>query len=204
MKFIKLLFAMSLCISCAIEDDYVPLDIDPIFVDNPEVSIKMDIIYVLSSENTNKAMYNLDEEDFVDNLNGSFFHRYNIGFEIGEIRTLINDELYDLRDNRDSETSTFLKETQNSYKKDRVNIYIIKRDHTIAIAGIGNSNRALITDKFLYETTAPHEIGHALGLFHTQEEGNIMSQVNPHKRTFFSDHQVSTMKNIIQKIKQSF
>ncbi|WP_025742931.1 matrixin family metalloprotease [Aquimarina pacifica] len=202
MKLIQIITLLFLCTSCAIEDDYVPLNIEPIFVDNPETTIKIDIIYVLPSGNNNKSMYHLNENDFVDNLNGGFFHRYDIGLELGQIRTITNDELYDLRDNRDAETSTFLKETQDSYKKDRVNVYIIKRANTIALAGIGNDKRALITDEFLYETTAPHEIGHALGLFHTAEEGNIMSQINPHKRTFFSDTQVLKMKNHIHKTKE--
>ena len=189
--------------SCAVEDDYVPLSIDPIFVDNPQQTIKVDIIYVLPTGSSNQSLYNLDESDFIKNLNGSFFHRYNIGLVLGEIKTMVNSQLYDLRDNRGSEASTFLMETKESYKKNRLNIYVIKRAHTIAIAGIGKDRRALITDEFLHTTTAPHEIGHALGLFHSHEEENLMSLIRPHLRRNFTNTQVAKMKEHITEMNKS-
>lgn len=189
-----------LFICCTTEDDQTSLNAEPIFIKSPERIIKIDIIYVLDSAKMDPLIYNLNEIDFINYLNGQFFHRYDIGFILGETKTLISKELYDLRDNRGSEASTFFMETQKSYKKDRVNIYIIKRENTIGIAGLGKNQRALITDEFLYKTTSPHEIGHALGLFHCAEEGNIMCQINPHLRKTFMNTQVEKMKKCIDKI----
>ena len=200
MKFLKIFALLLFITSCAAEDDYVPVYIEPVYVDHPESSIKVDITYILPSDTSSKSIYNLNEKEFIDKLNGHFFNRYNIGLELGNSKTMVNPELYDLTDNRNEETTTFMRETENSYIKNRVNVYIIKRANTIAIAGIGNDNRALITDEFVYTTTAAHEIGHALGLFHTSEEGNLMSQINPHLRTFFSDIQVLKMKNRIEQL----
>ncbi len=197
------LACLFICCTAA-DDDQIPLNPKLIFIDNPEKTIKIDIIYVLPSTQINQSIYNLNEMDLINHLNGRFFHRYNIGFILGETRTLINKELYDLRDNRGSEASVFFMETKESYKKDRVNMYIIKRDHTIGIAGLGRNQRALITDKFLYKTTCPHEIGHALGLFHHADENNIMCQINSHSRIIFLDSQVKKMKESIQKINSSY
>ncbi|WP_298316471.1 matrixin family metalloprotease [uncultured Aquimarina sp.] len=203
MKFLKILFVLSIFFSCTTEDDYVPFQIEQVFSDTLERVVKVDIIYVQPSTKSNQKSYNLDEAHFINNLNGSFFHRYGIGLEMGDVKTLINDELYDLRDNRGTESSTFLRETQDSYKEDRLSIYIIKRAHTVAIAGIGKDQRALITDEFLYETTAPHEIGHALGLFHYPEEGNIMSQIRPYLRKDFTLRQIDVMKSRIGEMKSN-
>ncbi len=203
MKFLRILFVLSIFISCTAEDDYVPFQVEQIFSDDLDKTIKVDIIYVQTSDKNNKSSYSLDETHFINNLNGSFFHRYGIGLEKGDIKTIINDELHDLKDNRGEESSIFLQQTQESYKKDRVSIYIIERSNTVAIAGIGRDQRALITDEFLYTSTAPHEIGHALGLFHYPEEGNIMSEVRPHMRKDFTDAQVDRLKETLEKIETS-
>ncbi|WP_299252604.1 matrixin family metalloprotease [uncultured Aquimarina sp.] len=198
MKFIKILLILSVFLSCTTEDDFVPFQVEQVFSDNLDKVIKVDIIYVQSS--SGHCSYNLNETNFIHNLNGNFFHRYGIGLEKGVIKTIINDELYDLRDNRGQESSVFLTETQDSYDENRLSIYIIKRAHTVAIAGIGKDQRALITDEFLETTTVPHEIGHALGLFHYHEEGNIMGQIRPHMRKEFTNTQTDRMKNTITKI----
>jgi len=202
MKLVKIVCVLLLlCVSCATEDEYEPYELEQVFSDNLEQVIKVDIIRVETSDIKNTSSYNFDSDDFVKNLNGSFFNRIGIGLELGETRVMINDELYDLRDNKNSESRVFLNETKNDYNKNRISIYIIKRTNTYSIAGIGNSQRALITDEFLYKSTAPHEIGHALGLLHHSETGNIMSEVRPYLRKFFNDHQVGKMKQAIGDIK---
>ncbi|WP_378173798.1 matrixin family metalloprotease [Aquimarina sp. SS2-1] len=200
MRFLKILFVLSIFVSCTAEDDYVPYQIEQVFSDELEKTISIDIVYVQPSNRNSQSSYNLDATHFINNLNGSFFNRYGIGLVKGEERTLINDELYDLRDNRGEESSTFLRQTQDSFHEGRVTIYIIKRSNTVAIAGIGRNQRALITDEFLYTSTAPHEIGHALGLFHYPEEGNIMSEVRPHLRKEFTSAQIDKLKDAIEKI----
>ncbi|WP_299433689.1 hypothetical protein [uncultured Aquimarina sp.] len=195
-----ILLTLTLFASCTYEDDSAPLHIEQIFVDNPDETIILDIIYVLPSKSTNKSIYSLNESDFIKNLNGSYFNRYNIGLKLGQVKTMINDELYDLRDNRNSESRVFLQETQEHYNQKRLTAYIIKRANTIAIAGIGKDQRILITDEFLNQSTVPHEIGHALGLFHFEEEGNLMSLIRPYLRKEFTDAQVSRMKERINKI----
>ncbi|WP_299605870.1 matrixin family metalloprotease [uncultured Aquimarina sp.] len=200
MRYLLFLFLLFLLPSCTVEDDYVPTSIEPIFMDNPSAKLLVDIIYVVPSKNHNQSKYAIDETRFMDFINGCFFNRHNIGFEMGESRVLINSELYDLKDNRDQESSVFNTETQDSYRQDRMNIYIIPRTNTVAIAGIGLKQRALITDEFLFTTTAPHEIGHALGLSHKEVEGNIMCRVKPYLRKEFDSDQVDTMYNKILSI----
>ncbi|WP_299241515.1 matrixin family metalloprotease [uncultured Aquimarina sp.] len=202
MKLVVATLSFLFLISCAVEDNYVQFQIEQVFSDNLEQTIKVDIIYVQSSVASSQSSYNLDETAFIQNLNGSFFHRYGIGLEIGDIQTLINDELYDLRDNSGEESRVFLAQTQDLYNKNRMNIYIMKRSHTDAIAGIGKNQRALITDEFLFTATAPHEIGHALGLFHSTIEGNVMSKIRPHMRKDFTNAQVDQMKNAMKKIEE--
>ncbi|MBW1296497.1 matrixin family metalloprotease [Aquimarina litoralis] len=200
MRFLRILVVLSIFASCTTEDDYVPYQVEQVFSDNLEKTIKVDIIYVQPSNKASKVSYGLNETHFIDNLNGSFFHRYGIGLEMGDIKTLNNDELYDLKDNRGQEASVFLQQTQDSYREDRISVYVMKRSNTIAIAGIGKDKRALITDEFLYTSTAPHEIGHALGLHHYHEEGNIMSQIRPYLRKDFTDEQIAVLKETLEKI----
>jgi len=144
-----------------------------------------------------RSSYGLNEIEFIEFLNGSYFHRYGIGMELGVVRTLINDQLYDLRDNRGEETAVFLSETQDQFDENRISVFVVKRSNTVAIAGMGKDQRVLVTDEFLYTSTTPHEIGHALGLFHTSEEGNIMSRIRPYARKEFTDNQVYTMKETL-------
>jgi len=201
MKYIiAILLTLVLFTSCTYEDDSAPISIEQIFVDNPEKTIILDIVYVLPNNSTNKSMYNLNESEFINNINGSYFHRYNIGIKLGQVKTMVNGELYDLRDNRNSESSVFLRETQDHYNKKRLTAYIIKRANTVAIAGIGKDQRILITDDFLNQSTVPHEIGHALGLFHYEEQGNLMSLIRPYLRREFTDVQINRMKERITKI----
>lgn len=198
-----LVFCVSVLFSCAPEDDYVPFQIEQVFATSFDQEIFMDIVYVVPSNNATKSLYSLDEKDYVNFLNGSFFHRNKINLKLGKVSKMISDELYDLRDNRGGEVRVFLNETDNNFTINRLTIYIMKRTHTLAIAGIGMDRRALVTDEFLYETTSPHEIGHALGLAHNSVEGNIMSEIKPYLRTEFNQDQVRSMKNNINKIKKS-
>lgn len=200
MKLLKILCLLSIFASCSVsEDDSIDLDIEQIFSDNLDITVKVDVVFVQSSNRTSQSTYDLDVPHFINHLNGSFFHRYGIGLEKGDVITLINDELYDLRDNRGEESRVFLRETQN-HNKNRVTIYVIKRSNTVGLAGIGKDQRALITDEFLYATTAPHEIGHALGLLHYSEEGNLMSEVRPYLRREFVNEQIAIMKSCVSNL----
>ncbi len=179
--------------SCSTPDDSVLTYEESILIDNPTHTITIDIIYVLSSDNPDINEYDLNEAQYINDLNRFYFHRNDIGLELGETRSIINDELYDLKDNVGSEERTFFVETVDSYKKDRLNIYVIKRSNTRAIAGMGKDRRALITDEFLTKCTSPHEIGHALGLFHTKALGNVMCEDKSVPRKEFSQLQVDIM-----------
>ncbi|WP_299434713.1 hypothetical protein [uncultured Aquimarina sp.] len=193
MKYLIPIFLVLLLPSCSVEDDSAPLFIEPIYMNNPTAKLLVDIIYVLPNENYDKSMYNLNESKYIDFLNGCFFNRHDIGIIMGESKTLINAELYNLKDNRNDESVIFNTETLNSYAIDRLSIYIIPRSNTIAIAGIGLRQRALITDEFLFRSTSPHEIGHALGLPHLELEGNIMCQIKPYLRKDFNNYQADNM-----------
>jgi len=200
-----LALSLVLLISCTQEEEAIFSYTKQVVTDVPEQIIKVDIIYVLSSETQNKSsVYTLHEKKFIDHLNDTFFHKYNIGMELGEISEITNPELYDLRDNKNLEAFTFLSETQESYKKDRINMYIIKKSNTVAIAGMGRDQRVLITDDFLFTSTVPHEIGHALGLYHVAEEGNIMSEMQPYLRKYFTDTQVNQIKNNMNNMNTSY
>ena len=200
MKIFAYLFLTVLLVSCATEDDFVQLAIEPILKDEVASEITLDIVYVVSSDNSSKSQYQINENNFVSHLNATYFHRNDIGFVLGDVRTMVNDDLYDLTDNRGNETRTFLDQTDDDYNHSRVTVYIMKRSNTVAIAGIGYNQRALITDEFLYESTSPHEIGHALGLGHSDVEGNIMCQIKPHIRKEYSKQQADALKVTIERI----
>ncbi|KZS42907.1 hypothetical protein AWE51_16210 [Aquimarina aggregata] len=193
MKQLTFLLLVLLLPSCSVEDDSAPLFIEPIYVNNPTFKLKLDIIYVLPNEKYAKSKYNIDESKYLDYLNGCFFNRHDIGIVLGESRTLVNPELYDLKDDRGNESAIFERETKGTCKPDRLNMYIIPRTNTIAIAGLGVTQRTLITDEFLFKTTSPHEIGHSLGLHHLDVDGNIMSRVKPYLRKEFNSEQVSEL-----------
>lgn len=187
------LVSVVLMVSCAPEDDFAPASIEKIYTDNPEVSLIVDIVFVTTSEKKKDINYKLNIGNYIDDLNGYYFNRYNINLEVGENRFLISDELFDLRDNRGEETAIFEKETDSDYKKDRITLYVMHRSNIYAKAGLSSSQRALITDEFLNSSTSPHEIGHILGLPHSHEEGNFMSMVYPDLRKEFNKEQVDIM-----------
>lgn len=197
----RLLFIISipLLLSCSTGDDLDAVGIEPEF-SAPEKIVKVNIIYVESSETLDKSSYTLNEAEFINYLNGEYFHRFGIGLELGESKSLVNEELYDLRDNEGSEPSTFLMQSRESYDKSKVNIYIVKRCNILGIAGIGRDQRVLITDENLFTSTAPHEIGHALGLFHSHEAENIMNTVNKDSRHNFNETQEKKIKKRIDEI----
>ncbi len=197
----QLFFVVSipLLLSCSAGDDLDSIGIEPEFM-APEKIVKINIIYVESSETLHKSSYTLNEAEFINYLNGKYFHRFGIGLELGESKSLVNEELYDLRDNEGSEPSTFLMQSRESYDKSKVNIYIVKRCNILGIAGIGRDQRVLITDENLFTSTAPHEIGHALGLFHTHEAENIMNTVDKGSRYNFNKDQEKKIKKRIDEI----
>ncbi|WP_103069898.1 matrixin family metalloprotease [Aquimarina sediminis] len=197
---VLLLFSMFIFSSCEKDTDHSPNYMEKIFVENPERIIKVNIIYVEAEESSNRSSYSLDEKEYLDYLNGYYFHRMGIGLELDNSKTLVNEELYDLRDNVGSEPSTFFMQSQESFDKDRLNIYIIKRSNIRAIAGMGRNQRVLLTDEHLYTSTSPHEIGHALGLFHTHESGNIMSTTERDLRQSFNKEQEEKIKKRIDQI----
>ncbi|PKV49395.1 matrixin [Aquimarina sp. MAR_2010_214] len=197
----RFLFIISIpfLLSCSAGDDLNSVDVEPEFVALEKI-IKVNIIYVESSETSNKSSYTLNEAEFINYLNGEYFHRFGIGLELGESKSLINEELYDLRDNAGSEPSTFLMQSRESYDKSKVNIYIVKRCNILGIAGIGRDQRVLMTDENLFTSTAPHEIGHALGLFHSHESENIMNTINKDSRHNFNKDQEKKIKKRIDEI----
>ncbi len=201
MKKLLLIISLLSFLSCSSEEDHSPENImDMVFVENPERTIKVNIIYVESQDTSDKSSYNLNEKDFINYLNGYYFHRLGIGLEIDESKKMVNDELYDLTDNQGSEPSTFFTQSQETYDKNKINIYIIKRSNIRGIAGMGRSQRVLLTDEHLFTSTSPHEIGHALGLFHTHETGNIMSTEEKALRQSFNRDQEEKIKKRIDQI----
>ncbi|MFC5045497.1 matrixin family metalloprotease [Aquimarina hainanensis] len=199
MKTLSLIFIGILLLSCSKGEENVSTT-ELIQMENIENKLIVDIIYVLPSGGfyTN-AMYKLDEVQFLNYLNEGYFHKYNIELIQGESRDFINDELFNLRDNRYKETEVFLDQTASFHKKGKLSIFIIKRDNILAIAGIGGEDRVLITDKFLYTNTTAHEIGHALGLSHVSEIDNIMS-TKKNERRFFKDIQLELLKGRINQL----
>lgn len=189
-----------LFLSCANDDanDFEPLE--QISAKDISRIVKVNIFYV-KSKTSPKSEYNIDEIKYLEYLNTTYFYRYGIGLELSKSDVLINDELYDLRDNVGNESSTFLMNCRASHDRNKINIYIIKSSNVIGISGIGRGLRVLLTDKSLFTSTSPHEIGHALGLFHTEETTNIMSQtLDKHLRMFFNEEQEETLKKNIDKI----
>lgn len=203
-SFILLSLSIIFLISCAKEDDTVQLLVEPVYNNNPENTLLIDITYIKSSDQLTPSAKKFDEQSFIEKLNVQFFHRHDIGFILGEVSSITNDELHNLKDNRNSETSVFLTETESIFKKDRINIYVIKREHIYAISGIGVDQRVLITDEYLNSTTTPHEIGHSLNLFHSHVKTNIMCDHVSNNRTEFSDQQLETLKNRIQEINLNY
>ncbi|UZO82586.1 matrixin family metalloprotease [Aquimarina sp. ERC-38] len=200
MKLFTILLIVLLFVACAPEDDYVPTQIEPVFTTNYDREIIVDIKFVISDDFNSSSLYDVNEKNLIENLNGSYFHRNNINLKLGEVGTFLNNELFDLKDDRGREKEVLKYVTVNSYNNERLTIYIIKRSNTIALGGVAISQRALITEEKLFESTTPHEIGHALGLEHTRTEHNIMSEYNPNLRTEFDPFQVAIMKRTIGRI----
>ncbi|SHI83061.1 matrixin family metalloprotease [Aquimarina spongiae] len=202
-KWMLLSFYILIMSSCeANEEDTHPEDISNfMLIENPEKVIKVNLFYVESETSIHQSDYHLDEAEFFEYLNGYYFHKYGIGLELAQSQSLVNDELYDLRDNRGGEPSTFFMQCADSYEKDKLNIYIIKRSNIIGIAGMGRSQRVLLTYENLFTSTSPHEIGHALGLFHDDETVNIMSTtLDKQSRKHFNHVQEEKMKKRIDMI----
>ncbi|MCK8521343.1 hypothetical protein M0D21_07185 [Aquimarina sp. D1M17] len=197
MRYLILILSVLLLPSCSVEDDFAPLSIEPIYMDNTAANVLVDIIYVLPNEDYDKTFYNLNEAKYIDFLNGCFFNRHDIGITMGESKTIINPELFNLKDNQHQEPQVFSSETENLYKTDRLSIFIIPRSNTYGIAGLGLPHRLLITDEFLFTTTSPHEVGHSLGLTHKEIEGNIMCRKKPYLRKEFDEDQAYTMREKI-------
>ena len=201
MKPILLFLFAFFFLSCEAPEEDDTFEIEQIFVENPERIIKVNIFYIESQKSSKKSSYSLDEADYINYLNGYYFHRLGIGLELDQSRSIVNDDLYDLRDNQGGEPSMFLMQSKRTYNKNMLNIYIIKRSNIYGIAGIGRDKRVLITDQHLYTSSSPHEIGHALGLFHNEEHGNIMNcGVNKNERRYFNKIQEDTMKKQIDNI----
>jgi len=192
MRRIVLILLTLVVTSCTVEDDHIA-EINAVLVDDSKNNLIIDIIYVSPSKPGIQTQPKIDEIRFINQLNSNFFHRHDIGFTLGDIKTIVNDELHDLRDNVNEEAHIFLKETKNIYKEDRLSVFIIKRSHTFGVAGIGKNQRVLLTDKKAFSSTAPHEIGHALGLYHISEVGNIMSFMQTVPRTDFNENQKNRM-----------
>lgn len=188
--------------SCATEDDFVPLSIEPVYSESLDVELEIDIIYV-KDPNFNEVLSKFNEQHFVEDLNGKYFHRNGIGFKLGKIDVVENEELFDLKDNRGEEQEVFLNETERYTALDRITVFVIKRSNIYGIGGMGYGQRVLLTDEHIFKSTSPHEIGHALGLGHTVEEGNIMCTVKPHLRKEFTSQQINAMKQKIKLINRS-
>lgn len=191
-----LLFMMT---SCQADHVDTASSIVPMFVESPEKSIKVNIFYVAQDKKTANTSYTRNEKRFIDFLNGNYFHRFGIGLELASVQTIVNKELYDLRDNEGGEPSTFFMQSRATYEKDKLNIYIIKRENIIGIAGMGRDQRVLLTDTNMYTSTSPHEIGHALGLFHSKEKGNIMNTMKD-QRMHFNPKQMYQLRKCIDMI----
>ncbi|WP_108866542.1 matrixin family metalloprotease [Aquimarina aquimarini] len=199
-KIVLFILSLPLILSCSTGDELSAVPVEPIFVDSPERIVKIKIIYVESNESGNKSSYDLNEKEFMDYLNGYYFHRLGIGLELESSMNMVNEDLYDLRDNEGSEPRTFFMQSKKSYDQDKINIYIIKRSNIRGIAGIGRDQRVLLTDENLFTSTTPHEIGHALGLFHIHETENIMNSQERDSRHHFNAHQEEKIKKRIDQI----
>lgn len=116
MKYFSPLLLLILFVSCLLESENVLVLSEYIFVDYPDRTIKIDILCAPTSDNSNKRTYNFDKDSFIENLNGCYFHRNNIGLIEGKFRTIINDELYDLKDDKGGEASIFLMESKKRIK----------------------------------------------------------------------------------------
>ncbi|RZS91955.1 matrixin family metalloprotease [Aquimarina brevivitae] len=199
MRTIFLLLSVLLLSSCVAEDDYQPLSIEPVFSDKLDVELTIDIVYI-KNPNSNDVAGKFNEQSLIADLNGKYFHRHQIGFTLGNVSVLENEELSDFTDNRDEEQETFLNETETLYTPGRITVFVIKRANIYGIAGMGYGQRVLITDEHVFESTTAHEIGHTLGLGHTMEEGNLMCTIKPHLRKSFTTNQVHVMKQKIKSI----
>ncbi len=91
MKLLKIVVLLLAFVSCTVEDDYTPYQIEQVFSEDIDVVLKVDIIYVLSSSQRSSVMqYDLNEVEFIKFLNGSFFHRYDVELQKGDVRTIID------------------------------------------------------------------------------------------------------------------
>ncbi len=201
MKQVVISMAILLFCACSIDEEQDDIYFEKIFVENPERMIKVNIFYVENDASLDESSYDVNEQNLMDYLNGYYFHRLGIDLTLHESKSLVNKELYDLNDNLGAEASTFLLETRKSYEEDKINIYIIKKSNITGALGMGRDKRVLLTEESLFSSTSPHEIGHALGLYHTEEKTNIMSTTLDKKaRKYFNLEQEEKLEQQIDQI----
>lgn len=174
-------------------------------------------VRVFFIQNKNKSFkYRYEGRGLVNFQNHFYFNKIGINLNLKSQKTVINQELAYFNDNI-IPSATFAVSSRKYYKQGYLTILIKKPDQDIkmvdekgevvkdiednsGLLGIGVDKVIIMNEDQFGKTTFLHEICHSVGMYHVQDEFNIMYPYDTNNQIYFSEEQIVKLKSNLKKI----